>query len=97
MSSCSRAAPIPSTGVAGGHGLGVSGAGLPVPGPSDVVIQNRTGVLHEDLRRATLEALELGGEGCIAHARRYSWRRSAEAFATLIGPAGPSARSAPFG
>jgi len=48
-----------------------------------VVIQNRTGVLHEDLQRATREALKLGGEGCIAHARRYTWRRSAEAFATL--------------
>jgi hypothetical protein len=46
------------------------------PGPSDVVIQNRTGVLHEDLHRATLEALKLGGKGCLAHARRYSWRRS---------------------
>ena len=62
---------------------GVPVAAYPVPGPSDVVIQNRTGVLHEDLQRATLEALKLGGEECIAHARRYSWRRSAEAFATL--------------
>lgn len=44
-----------------------------------------------------LEALELGGEGCIAYARRYSWRRSAEAFATLIAPAGPSAISTSFG
>lgn len=76
---------------------GVPVAAYPVPGPSDVVIQNRTGVLHEDLQRATLEALRLGGEGCIAHARRYSWRRSAEAFATLIEPAGPSATSGPFG
>ena len=76
---------------------GVPVAAYPVPGPSDVVIQNRTGVLHEDLQRATLEALKLGGEECIAHARRYSWRRSAEAFATLIEPAGPSAMSGPFG
>ena len=76
---------------------GVPVVAYPVPGPSDVVIQNRTGVLHEDLQRAALEALELGGEGCIAHARRYSWRRSAEAFAILIEPEGPSARSAPFG
>jgi hypothetical protein len=59
-------------------------AAYPVPGPSDVVIQNRTGVLHEDLEKATLEALELGAEGCIAHARRYSWRRSAQEFAALI-------------
>jgi hypothetical protein len=44
-----------------------------------------------------LEAFELGGEGCIAYARRYSWRRSAEAFATLIAPAGPSAISTSFG
>jgi glycosyltransferase involved in cell wall biosynthesis len=76
---------------------GVPVAAYPVPGPSDVVIQNRTGVLHEDLQRATLGALELGGEECIAHARRYSWHRSAEAFATLIEPAGPSAMSGPFG
>ena len=41
---------------------GVPVAAYPVPGPSDVVIQNRTGVLHDDLQRATLEALKLGGE-----------------------------------
>jgi hypothetical protein len=70
-------------------------AAYPVPGPSDVVIQNRTGVLHEDLEKATLEALELGGEGCIAHARGYSWRRSAQEFLTLIELATGSALPTP--
>ncbi len=67
---------------------GVPIAAYPVPGPSDVVIQNRTGVLHEDLQRATLEALDLGAEACVAHARSFSWRRSAEAFIALLDPAG---------
>ena len=60
MSSCSRAAPIL---LLAAMASGVPVVAYPVPGPSDVVIQNRTGVLHEDLQRAALEALELGGEG----------------------------------
>ena len=59
----------------------------PVPGPSDVVIQNRTGVLHEHCRGRPWGHSSSAARG-IAHARRYSWRRSAEAFAILIEPDG---------
>jgi len=76
---------------------GVPVVAYPVPGPSDVVIQNRTGVLHEDLQRAALEALELGGEGghrpcppLLVAPLRGGVRHPDRA-------GGPSARSAPFG
>ncbi len=60
---------------------GVPVAAYPVPGPIDVVLHNKTGVLKEDLREAAIEALKLDGRACTEHARTFSWRRCAEVFA----------------
>ncbi len=66
---------------------GVPVAAYPVPGPIDVVIPDKTGVLKEDLRAAAMEAMKLDGRACTAHARTFTWRRSAEVFAEHLEPA----------
>jgi glycosyltransferase involved in cell wall biosynthesis len=66
---------------------GVPVAAFPVTGPIDVVVPNQTGVLNEDLRQATLDALKLDSKACTAYARVFSWRRCAEIFASFLSPA----------
>jgi hypothetical protein len=55
-------------------------AAFPVPGPLDIVTDERIGVLDEDLRAACLKALSLSRENCRQHALRYTWPESARAF-----------------
>jgi len=55
-------------------------AAFPVPGPLDIVTDERIGVLDEDLRSACLKALSLSRENCRQHALRYTWPESARAF-----------------
>ncbi|MFN0217556.1 MAG: glycosyltransferase family 4 protein [Hyphomicrobium sp.] len=52
----------------------------PVTGPLDVVKQNVSGVLHDDLATAALAALKLDPEAARAHALTFSWSRAAELF-----------------
>jgi glycosyltransferase involved in cell wall biosynthesis len=59
---------------------GVPVAAFPVTGPKDVVGENPIGVLHEDLGRACLEALELSREACREFALECSWENSARQF-----------------
>ncbi|MDO8698413.1 MAG: glycosyltransferase, partial [Pseudomonas sp.] len=55
-------------------------AAFPVAGPLDVLLPGVTGVLAADLQTACLDALQLSREGCAEHARRQSWRTSAQEF-----------------
>ncbi len=60
------------------NACGLPVAAFPVPGPVDVVVPGRTGVLDSDLRRACLGALALDRAPCVEHARNHTWARCAE-------------------
>ena len=55
-------------------------AAYPVTGPIDIITDPRVGAVNEDLRLAALAALNADRAACRAHAERFSWRSSAEAF-----------------
>lgn len=59
---------------------GVPVAAYPVTGPIDVVTDGVTGILDQDLRKATLRSLEIGPEAPRAHALTRSWRAATEQF-----------------
>ncbi len=59
---------------------GVPVAAFPVTGPIDVVKQSVTGVLDNDLKKATVEALKLKPQDCIVYAQHNSWQQCAELF-----------------
>jgi len=59
---------------------GLPVAAYPVTGPVDVVKPGVTGVLHDDLAVACLEALKLDPAACRQHALENSWSRCAEQF-----------------
>lgn len=70
---------------------GVPVAAYPVTGPKDVVRPGETGVLSDDLGRATREALRLDPAACVAHAKAYSWRNATLQFlANLAVPLHPA-------
>lgn len=59
---------------------GVPAAAYPVMGPMDVLGKGGAGILSEDLRQASLDALSIPPEKCRAWALRYSWAASARHF-----------------
>ncbi len=59
---------------------GLPVAAYPVTGPRDVIGDSRGGVLHEDLRVACLEALDLRREDALARAKLFTWRAATEQF-----------------
>lgn len=59
---------------------GVPVAAYPVTGPIDVVQPGITGVLHENLREAALQALKVSPEKCRAYALEYTWAAATEQF-----------------
>src|SRR5262245_767315 len=61
---------------------GVPVAAYPVTGPRDVIGNNPVGALHEDLRVACLQALNVSREACRAFALTRSWDASAKQFVT---------------
>lgn len=65
---------------------GVPVAAFPVTGPLDVVQQGKTGILHQDLRHAVVEALKLDPADCIAYAKQQTWRSWTERFVSLLEP-----------
>ena len=52
----------------------------------DVVRQEITGILDEDLGRAILGALKLSRAACIADAEGYSWAACTADFAAFLAP-----------
>lgn len=59
---------------------GVPVAAYPVTGPIDVVQPGVTGVLHENLREAALQALKLSSQQCRAYALEHTWEMATEQF-----------------
>jgi glycosyltransferase involved in cell wall biosynthesis len=59
---------------------GVPVAAYPVTGPVDVVQNGETGVMDEDLQRATEAALKLDGKKARAYAEAHSWEAATEQF-----------------
>ena len=59
---------------------GVPVAAYPVTGPADVIGDAGVGVLDEDLRLATLAALQIPRERCRAFALSHGWQVSARQF-----------------
>lgn len=55
-------------------------AAYPVQGPLDVLGGAPVGCLDDDLAVAARRALMVDPQACVAHARNFTWRRSAEQF-----------------
>jgi glycosyltransferase involved in cell wall biosynthesis len=65
---------------------GVPVAAYPVTGPLDVIRDGVTGILSEDLRAATLRALDLDRHACREHALHYTWDRATDQFLGNLAP-----------
>jgi glycosyltransferase involved in cell wall biosynthesis len=60
-------------------------AAYPVTGPIDVIAPGVTGVLDEDLRKASLAALAVDRDGCRRAAAEWTWQRAtAQFFSQLV-------------
>jgi glycosyltransferase involved in cell wall biosynthesis len=70
---------------------GLPVAAYPVTGPRDVLGDSKAGVMHEDLRTACLEALELRREDAVARAGSFTWRAATEQFLGHLHPRKPRA------
>lgn len=55
-------------------------AALPVPGPSDNVVDGQTGYLDNDLRSAAIRAMQLDRLRISSYAQRFTWRECARLF-----------------
>ena len=73
---------------------GVPVAAYPVMGPIDVIEQGVSGVLDEDLQRATLAALNLDRDDCRAAALQRTWEAATREFVGNLQPAHARARTA---
>lgn len=62
-------------------------AAFPVTGPLDVVGGSAAGVLHEDLRHAALQALQVPRAAALARAACFDWRTVCEQFVSFLVPA----------
>jgi glycosyltransferase involved in cell wall biosynthesis len=74
---------------------GLPVAAFPVPGPLDVVGSSDGGVLHEDLRIAALQALEIPRERARDRALQFDWKPVCDQFVDFLTPARPGTAFAP--
>jgi glycosyltransferase involved in cell wall biosynthesis len=65
---------------------GLPVAAFPVTGPLDVIGDSKAGALHEDLRTACLQALQLKREDAVAHACRFTWGAATAQFLGNLHP-----------
>jgi glycosyltransferase involved in cell wall biosynthesis len=65
---------------------GVPIAAYPVAGPLDVVQQDVTGILDENLERAAHSALNLNPRDCRNHALRFTWEAASQQFLDNLQP-----------
>jgi glycosyltransferase involved in cell wall biosynthesis len=61
-------------------------AGFVAPGPKDILPGTGAGIVDRDLRKASLDALNLKREDARALAEKYSWRACAEDFRRNLEP-----------
>ncbi|SJM95896.1 glycosyltransferase family 4 protein [Crenothrix polyspora] len=65
---------------------GVPVAAYPVQGPIDILINNKTGCMQEDLQQAFYGALALHSEDCRQQALGYSWQNCSAQFLNNLVP-----------
>jgi glycosyltransferase involved in cell wall biosynthesis len=65
---------------------GVPVAAYPVQGPLDVLIDNKTGCMRENLEQAFYGALKLNPEDCRQQALQYSWQNCTGQFLSNLVP-----------
>lgn len=65
---------------------GVPVAAYPVQGPLDVLVENQTGCMRENLQDAFYGALKLNGEDCRKQALEYSWENCSAQFLNNLVP-----------
>ena len=65
---------------------GVPVAAFPVPGPQDVVVDDVSGCLDENLALAMERSLGLDRTACRAFAAEFSWRHCSQIFLDLVQP-----------
>jgi glycosyltransferase involved in cell wall biosynthesis len=65
---------------------GVPVAAYPVQGPIDVLINNQTGCMREDLKAAFYGALALNSDDCRQQALDYSWQNCSAQFLNNLVP-----------
>ncbi|GHA89693.1 GDP-mannose-dependent alpha-mannosyltransferase [Algimonas arctica] len=61
-------------------------AAYPVSGPIDIIPDSGAGIIDEDLRTASLSALELSREDARKHALAYSWDAATDIFFDYLTP-----------
>lgn len=71
---------------------GLPVAAYPVTGPIDVIEDSRAGCLHEDLRTACMNALQLRREDVAQYAKQFSWAAATEQFLKHLHPRRTPAR-----
>ncbi len=65
---------------------GVPVAAYPVAGPRDIIENGVSGVLDEDLAKASRAALDIDPAACLARAREYTWERCGAIFIQSLTP-----------
>jgi glycosyltransferase involved in cell wall biosynthesis len=65
---------------------GIPVAAYPVPGPLDVVTNDKVGALNEDLRAACLAAIACDPADCRTHAETFTWEECARQFCVTLRP-----------
>ena len=66
---------------------GLPVAAFPVTGPRDVVRNGITGCLHDDLKTAAMDALQLNPQDCTQQASEYTWEQATRQFIDNLTPA----------
>lgn len=74
---------------------GLPVAAYPVAGPLDVVADSSGGVLHEDLRQAALQALEVPRTAARERALQFDWQPVCDQFIAYLVPARAPAPAVP--
>ncbi len=59
---------------------GVPVAAFPVQGPKDVVMDERAGILNDNLQYAAMTALSLNSQDCRDYALKYTWGKCTQQF-----------------
>ena len=65
---------------------GLTVAAYPVSGPVDIIPGYHAGIVDEDLRIASLEAIKLDRASAVKHAGNYSWDAVTDVFFELLTP-----------
>lgn len=63
---------------------GLPVAAYPVTGPADIIQNGQTGIVADNLRVASLQALDLNHESCVRYAQQHSWTACTREFAHFL-------------